>query len=305
MTVRLRVWGKVNLILRVEGVRPDGYHLLYSYAASVDVGDEVRIAPDPSGTVTVSAPELEGAVAERDNLAWKAAMALQRLKPGAALGARIEVRKAIPAGAGMGGASADAAAVLHGLNRLWGLGLDDGELARVGVQLGADVPFCLRGGLALMEGIGERLTPLPFPGPLALVRVSLPVALSTKRVFECYDALMAEGSGRRGSAPQERLAPEAFLKAWRRGPECLGPLLQNDLEAAAVRLAPGVAEAKAALLRAGAAGAVMTGSGPTVIGLARDPEDAARLAAAMRQAGWNAQPMGLRPQGVEALEPGS
>lgn len=300
----LKAWGKINLTLRVEGVRPDGYHLLHSYAASVDVGDELHVAVDPSGGLSVAAPELAGLVAERDNLAWKAADALRRLRPGAALGARIRVRKAIPPGSGMGGASANAAAVLHALNRLWQLGLDDDELAAVGVTLGADVPFCLRGGLALMEGIGEHLTPLPMPGPLALVRVSLPVALSTARVFRCYDALAARGEAPPAGRTRERLAPKAFLDAWRRGPEHLGSLLHNDLEAAAVRLAPDIAAAREALLEAGAAGAVMSGSGPTVIGLARDPDDAARLAAALGQAGWDARPMGLRPRGVEVVEPG-
>src|SRR5690606_8140864 len=212
------------------GVRPDGYHLLYSYAASVDVGDEVHVAPDPSGGISVTVPELAGMVAEKDNLVWKAAHALRRFRPGAALGARIHVRKEIPPGSGMGGASADAAAVLHALNRLWQLDLDDHQLAAVGVTLGADVPFCLRGGVALMEGIGERLTPLPIPGPLALVRVTLPVALSTARVFQCYDALAARGEAPGGGESREPLAPGAFLEAWRRGPEHLGPLLHNDLE---------------------------------------------------------------------------
>lgn len=305
--LRLKAWAKVNLTLSVRGVRPDGYHLLHSYAVSISLGDDVTLRTDSPSHLTVAVDGVDGVPAGSDNLAWKAADALRRLDPDAPRGAQVFIEKAIPAAAGMGGASANAAAVLLGLNRLWALGLDDGQLAAIGLRLGADVPFCLRGGLALMEGVGERLTPLAMPSPLPLVVVTPRAKLVTGDVFRRFDAMqgsapMDEASrGQAGEGAASIVPPETFLAAWRQGPEHLAPLLHNDLEAAAVSLCPDIVAAKEALLEAGAVAAVMSGAGPTVIGLCRTEEEAEQAADGMGRAGWGARAVGLRPRGVEEV----
>lgn len=325
--LRLRAWAKVNLTLSVRGVRPDGYHLLHSYAASISLGDDVTLQTGEPSRLTVTVDGPDGVPAGSDNLAWKAADALRRLHPGQDRGANVFIQKAIPAAAGMGGASANAAAVLHGLNRLWELGLADDELAAIGLSLGADVPFCLRGGLALMEGVGERLTPLSIPSPLFLVVVTPEARLITADVFRRFDELQGwvpspeaastrEPVGARVKAGSEEqvglqerafeagvsvVSPETFLDAWRQGPQRLAPLLHNDLEEAALSLCPAVVEAKGALLKAGVVAAVMSGAGPTVIGLCRGEQDAADVAERLGRAGWDARAVGLRPRGVEEV----
>jgi 4-diphosphocytidyl-2-C-methyl-D-erythritol kinase len=168
-----RAWpapAKLNLFLHVTGQRPDGYHELQTLFQLLDWGDEVSIEPlDEPG---ISRPRASYAVQEADDLVVRAAQLLQA-ETSCRLGARIEVKKRIPAGSGLGGGSSDAATVLVVLNRLWGCGLDIDELASIGVRLGADVPVFVRGHSALASGLGDELQPvdlgdryylLVFPG---------------------------------------------------------------------------------------------------------------------------------------------
>jgi 4-diphosphocytidyl-2-C-methyl-D-erythritol kinase len=170
---------KLNLMLRIVGRRPDGYHLLQTVFQILDYGDELRFLVRHDGEVR-RLGEVPGVAADAD-LVVRAARLLQQ-ETGCRLGADIEVRKRVPLGGGLGGGSSDAATTLLALNRLWGLGLDQGRLAALGVRLGADVPVFVGGRSAWSEGIGELLTPLDLPDTgYAVVRP--PCAVSTAAVF--------------------------------------------------------------------------------------------------------------------------
>lgn len=171
--------GKVNLYLRVTGRRPDGYHLLETAFQFLDLCDAISLSDRADGRIEVAA--VPGVALEQD-LCLRAARALQAIAPGR--GAEIQVDKRIPIGAGLGGGSSDAATVLHGLDRLWGLGLGTERLAAIGLGLGADVPVFVRGRAAWAGGIGEVLEPTDsFPEPYYLL-LDPGVVVSTRTIFE-------------------------------------------------------------------------------------------------------------------------
>ena len=171
---------KLNLMLRIVGRRPDGYHLLQSVFQFVDFGDAIELAVRDDGRI-VRCNDLPG-VPEGEDLVVRAARLLQA-ETGSALGADIHVHKRLPMGGGLGGGSSDAATVLVGLNRLWATGLDEDALAALGLRLGADVPVFVRGRAAWAEGVGERLTPLDLPEPWYLV-VKPPCEVATGAIFQ-------------------------------------------------------------------------------------------------------------------------
>jgi len=172
---------KLNLFLHILGRRDDGYHELQTLFQLLDHGDELALRPRRDGVVAVTVePPLAG-IAERDNLVYRAALALRALRPGPE-GADIHIRKHLPPGGGLGGGSSDAATALVGLDRLWGLDLGEEELCRLGLGLGADVPVFIRGRTAWGEGIGERLTPVALPPAWYLV-VKPDCAIATAAVF--------------------------------------------------------------------------------------------------------------------------
>ena len=170
---------KINLFLHVTGRRDDGYHLLQSAFRLIDLADSVSLAPRADGELVLHTPH-SGVPPEKD-LVVRAAMAL-RQATGCTLGADIWLDKRIPVGGGLGGGSSDAATTLAVLNRTWNLGLEPPELARIGLQIGADVPFFLFGGSAWAEGVGEQLTALALPPAWYLVLVP-PVGVPTAAVF--------------------------------------------------------------------------------------------------------------------------
>jgi 4-diphosphocytidyl-2-C-methyl-D-erythritol kinase len=176
------VWpapAKLNLMLRIVGRRPDGYHLLQTVFQLLDYGDDLRFAVREDGQVRRRG-EVPGVPADAD-LVVRAARLLQQ-ESGCRLGAEIEVRKRVPLGGGLGGGSSDAATTLLALNRLWGLGFDQERLAALGLRLGADVPVFVWGRSAWSEGVGEVLTPLDLPDSWYAV-VRPPCAVSTAEVF--------------------------------------------------------------------------------------------------------------------------
>lgn len=178
--IRVEAHAKVNLTLEILGKRHDGYHNLVSVMQTLELHDTITVLPSPTLSITCSEPSLSN----EDNLAFKAAAAL-RAVTGATRGAQIGVEKAIPVAAGLGGGSSDAAAVLRGLNELWNVGLTAGELASLAFTLGADVPFFLRGGTALVQGRGDDVTPLP-PAQLDWIVVLSPESFAddkTRRLF--------------------------------------------------------------------------------------------------------------------------
>ena len=182
MTENLKAYAKINITLDVVGKRPDGYHNLKSIMQTVSLYDEIDMKTDDSGEIIISVnwPYL---VTDKRNIAYKAADLFFK-KTGIRSGLSIGIHKKIPMGAGLGGGSADAAAVLTGLNKMFGNPLTYDALAEVGLMCGADVPFCLKKGTCLAEGLGEILTPLPsFPDCFILIAKPL-ISLSTKSVFE-------------------------------------------------------------------------------------------------------------------------
>ena len=264
--MRIAARGKINWTLDIVGRREDGYHLMDMLMQPVTLEDEVTLGPADSLTLTCGGwPRL---TPREDNLALRAARALQEAT-GCRLGAAIHVEKRVPVGAGMGGGSADAAAVLFGLNRLWGTGLSETELERIGLTLGADVPFCLRGGLTRTTGVGEIMENLPCKRSFPLVVVQPCRGLSTGTVFQAYHSA---GESRRPDTEVARLALE------RGDLPMLSAALANVLEPVSREMRPEIGQAVEVLQAAGASAALMTGSGSAVFGVFDEPAQASRAA---------------------------
>ncbi len=247
---------KVNLFLHVVGRRADGYHLIESLFALVDLADTVRLTLLPDGAI-VRTRAIEG-VAENRDLAVRAARAIKEAT-GTRQGVAIAVDKRIPQGGGLGGGSSDAASVLLALNRLWGLRLPREELARIGATLGADVPFFVHGENAFVQGVGERVTPVSLP--IAWIALAVPrVVVPTGEVFAASELT--------------RSTPSAKMNVFSEG------YGSNDL-APVVRAAyPDVAAAIDALAKATPL-ARMTGSGACVIAPFRTEREARRAVAGL------------------------
>ena len=262
----LRANAKINWGLNILGLREDGYHLLDMLMQTIELGDDLRLERAGEITLTVNGvPQPNPSV----NLVVRAARALNAYV-GGRNGVAIELTKRVPERAGLGGGSADCALTLMGLNRLWGLELNRDELLDIGLTLGADVPFCLTGGLAGVSGVGETLRPMPDAPeiPLALVRVG--GGLSTGAVFSLWD---------RGGWPEAPLDVDALAGAvMARDLARVDALCANALTAPAVSLMPGIGRAIDRLRDLGARAAFMTGSGSAVVG-AFDTEAEARAAA--------------------------
>lgn len=276
---------KLNLTLEILGRRPDGYHELESVVQSIDMYDGVALGSTPARPVSGRGREVGVTLACQDprvplgheNLAFKAALALSRFT-GLGAAVWVDIRKRIPVGAGLGGGSADAAAVLVGLNELWGLGLDATELARIGETVGADVPFCLTGGTGVIRGKGEQVEALPALQNLWFVVVVPEDRISTAEAYAAYDRLAGDEPGGAGRATPEMLAAIAARDVGR-----IAAGLANDLERAATGMVPEIQEAKQALLDAGATGVGMSGSGPAVFGIAEDEKAARQMRRIVRE----------------------
>ncbi|MDP9425876.1 MAG: 4-(cytidine 5'-diphospho)-2-C-methyl-D-erythritol kinase [Actinomycetota bacterium] len=255
--VRLKAFAKVNYALEVRGVRPDGYHEISTVMQSVSLCDELSLERSDEGFQLLVEPERASIGPKDENTVFRA-WSLLREATGEDLPVCARLRKAIPAGAGLGGGSADAAAALVGLNEMFGLGLGDGKLREIGLRIGADVPFCVSGGTALGEGIGEKLTPLPAPPDHHLVVAKPDAGAETARIYKAYDERPGEG----------RPSTARTLDALRAGDlGALARLLGNDLAPVTEVLVPEVGELREVLARAGALGTLMSGSGTAVYGL--------------------------------------
>lgn len=264
--------GKVNLSLEVLGRRDDGYHEIATVMQAVDLSDRLVLEDADVLELRTTAPDVP---TDGTNLALKAALIL-REAAGSSRGTRITLEKRIPVAAGLGGGSTDAAAVLVGLNRLWGLRWPVARLAEVAVRLGMDVPFFLHGGAALGTGRGERLEPLASCA-LALVLVNPRVAASTAEIYSgVVPAMYSDGGRARGMA--------AALRS--RQPRRVAASLGNTLERVATTRYREVERMEAALVAAGALGAAMSGSGLTVFGVARSYDHARQIRARVARARW-------------------
>ena len=276
-SVRSAAPAKVNLGLRITGRRPDGYHLLQSHFVPLDLGDQVVVSLGPGdarGSAVALALEgrREGVPAGDDNLAVRAARAFLAAG-GIERSLAIQLDKWIPVGAGLGGGSSDAGAVLRLLAQLLPGAVEPDALAELALGLGADVPFFLDPRPARVGGVGEQIEPLAALPGFALALVNPGISLSTAAVYRAYDAL-APGAMPPDGAPALAALPGDLPL------EALDAHLENDLEPAALRLCPPIARLRDRLRKAGAPAVGMSGSGPTVFGAF--PDEAAAEAALAR-----------------------
>ena len=261
---------KVNLYLHVTGRRPDGYHQLDSLAVFPEAGDVLRAEPADALSLALRGRFANALAGEVDNLVLRAARAFAA-EAGRAPLVRLVLEKNLPVASGIGGGSADAAACLRLLGRLWGMT----PSPALALGLGADVPVCLAAKPQRMGGIGERLSPAPGLPPCGMVLVNPGLALATARVF--------------GARTTPFSSPARLPPGWRDAAGMAADLatLGNDLEPAAQALCPAVGEVLAALRGVpGCLLARMSGSGTTCYGLFADRAAAARAATELRRPGW-------------------
>lgn len=275
MATNLSARAKVNLCLHVTGQRPDGYHLLDSIVVFADLGDRLTFAPAETLSLEIGGRFGEGLSAGPDNLILRAA----KLFP--MNGATIHLQKNLPVASGIGGGSADAAASLHGLSRLWQLPMP--PLAKQ-LSLGADVPVCVAGKTLRMSGIGEVLTPLDFLPDLPAVLINPGSGVSTPQVFKRMQNRNNPPIANLPETPMNVVAVIDWLARQR-----------NDLQTSAMSLEPEIAEVLDALSGAGAALARMSGSGATCFGLFESHKNAKQAARLLQQTcpDWWVQPTTL------------
>ena len=269
MTVE-KAYAKITLFLRIEGKRPDGYHDLTSVMQTVSLHDTVAIRrrDDKEVTLSCGVPALSGS----DNLCVRAALAfLRRFGTG---GCDIALTKRIPWGAGLGGGSADCAAVLRGMNRLYGTGAETKDLETLGAALGADVPFLVSGGTALARGIGEILTPLPRLKGAHILIIEGKDKISTPEAYGRIDAIKTEERCIPDHAPIIRAVESGNVRE-------IGSLLFNDFESVYGR------DERYDLCKS-AAGVCLTGSGSAVFALFSDLSDLKKALERARKAGYMA-----------------
>lgn len=277
-----RAPAKVNVHLAVGPLRPDGFHELRTVYLAVSLFDTVTVRPGDGLSLTVTGEGADVVPTDRHNLVWRAAQLLAD-SAGIPADADLAIAKSIPAAAGLAGGSADAAAALVALDALWGTRADRADLADLAAQLGSDVPFSLLGGVALGSGRGEQLSPVLARARSHWVLGIAGEGLSTPAVYAELDRLRADGRVPDGS---ELEPTEPVIAALRSGPpSALAAALVNDLQAPALALRPELRRALTAATDAGASGALLSGSGPTVAALAEDEHSAVRLTAALAGAG--------------------
>ena len=268
----MRTHAKVNLFLRVLGRRADGYHEIETILHGIALADDLEVRATSTRSIEVDmslAPGVPGPLpASADNLVTRAARSVGEVA-GGRWGAVIRGKKHVPVGSGLGGGSSNAAGTLVALNELWGARLRAEELASRAALLGSDVSYFLEGGTALATSRGEEITGLVSTSMLWFVLGMSSDPMLTADVYAAWDAL---GSASENAAP--------MVMALGAGDTVeIGSLLHNDLEVPAFRLRPALARLKAAMIAAGAVGAAMSGSGPTIFGIARDGAHARSIAA--------------------------
>lgn len=294
-SIKRKAYAKINLGLDVIRRRPDGYHEVKMVMQTVDIWDFLTFekADKPGIFLETGKAELP---AGKDNLIYKAAEAvLREYAPGRCesaespgreaagakiTGVKITLEKKIPIAAGMAGGSTDAAAVFHGLNELFGLGMQLEDMQRIGVKLGADIPYCLMGGTALAEGIGEKLTALMAPPEAHLVVAKPDINVSTKFVYENLHA----------DRLTEHPDIDGMIDAIKEGNLAgITGRMGNVLETVTVREYPVIERIKQTMIGEGAENALMSGSGPSVFGIFTEKERAGEAAEEIKKAGLAGQ----------------
>ncbi|GAB3220272.1 4-(cytidine 5'-diphospho)-2-C-methyl-D-erythritol kinase [Glycomyces halotolerans] len=280
--VAVDVPAKINPHLGVGDARADGYHALSTVYQAISLYDTVRVArrDEPGIELTVSGEGADFLPTGDDNLAVRAAK-LIAIYGAVEPDVRIHLNKRIPVAGGLAGGSADAAAALVACIRLWDIEIGDDELYRLAAGLGSDVPFCLKGGIAVGTGRGDELTRVEAKGTWHWVVATNDTQISTPECYKEVDRLRADGIGRYSSDV------DPIVKAFEAGADAdeLARLLVNDMEAAAVSLRPQLASLMHGGLEEGALAAHVSGSGPTVLFLVRDAKHAVALARRLRMRG--------------------
>ncbi len=284
---------KVNLSLRVMGRRPDGYHEIRTVFQTIDLSDVLTAETSAELSLACDEPALDCGAS---NLVLRAARLL-RERSGTRAGAAMRLEKRIPIAGGLGGGSSDAAGALVALSALWDVPLPLDELSALGASLGADVPFLLRGGTAEGAGRGDRITPLPFAGPIRLLLGVPPFGVSTADAYAWADAHLTP-AGKDVSldpATAGKLPPGNDFR-WG----------TNDLEAGVFERCPGLLAFRDELVREGAVMALMSGSGSTVFGVFDDSGSLRRAATglAARFPGWRLLPARAVPHAVRVVASG-
>ncbi len=265
---------KINLALDVCRRLENGYHEIKTVMQSVNIYDELEFKRrrDPDIILSVDSRYELGDLG--NNLIFRAAKFMKEYY-GIRQGIEIHLKKTIPVAAGMAGGSTDAAATMLAMNEMFALKLDKEELMRQGLRLGADIPFCILGGTALAEGVGEKLTPLPAPPRASLLVVKPPIMVSTKRVYETL----------RVNQIAKHPDIDGMMAALEQGDiERVANYLENVMEAVTVKENSIIAEIKTMMTQQGAYNALMSGSGPSVFGIFAKEEEAHAAAKHIRSA---------------------
>ncbi len=261
-TIELKAKAKINLSLDVLGVRKDGYHEVKMIMQSLELSDDIILSRSEGG-ISLETDSCEIPLDE-NNICWKAAKLMfeeYKLKGGL----DISVKKNIPVAAGLAGGSTDAAAVIKGINRLFELGLSEKELMEQGVKTGADVPFCIMGGTALSEGIGEKLTGLKNLPKCGIILFKPKIDVSTAGIYKKLDNIAINCHP--DVDGMIKTIDEGDLKG-------TAGLMGNVLELVTAASYPVIKEIEKMFMEAGALGSMMSGSGPTVFGIFGDDEQA-------------------------------
>ncbi len=290
-TLTVQTPAKINPVLEVLGKRPDGFHELALVFQAVGLHDDLSLtetAPGVRLSITGSHNPLP---ADDSNLIVKAAKIFLREVLNDKAGVRIALKKRIPLAAGLGGGSSDAAATLIALDWLFETKVENQKLQSMAAQLGSDVPFFLTGGTALGTGRGEKIFPWESGPEIPLVLVKPEEGLSTPAVYQSGKAMMTNGEKARG---MEQVLREKNLQKF------VGKLF-NGLEPAALFLMPEIGEIKQQLLDAGALGAMVSGSGPTVFAVAESQEKAEQIAWKLEGEGWTVFVTKTISAGVERI----
>jgi 4-diphosphocytidyl-2-C-methyl-D-erythritol kinase len=274
--VTIRAHAKINLDLRVLGMRPDGFHELRTVFQAISLHDTITCIPRP-GAFAIEC-DTAGVPLDESNLVWKAAQALWRAlrRPGPVRDMVVRLEKRIPLQAGLGGGSGDAAATLIALARAWREPMKPAQLTDVAATLGADVPFFLAGGTALGLGRGDEIYPLVDLPRHWIVLLVPGFGVSSGEAYRWYD------EERQPGRPPATREPQYVPGPW---PSRAAQMI-NDLEAAITRHHPEIDQMKSALRRAGALAAAMSGSGSAVFGLFQKRHDATVAVERLSGSGW-------------------
>jgi len=281
-SVTVKVPAKVNLQLAVGPREPDGFHNLVTVFQAISIYDEVTIRKSEPGSgisISIVGDHILGVPADDTNLAVKAAQLLAQ-RHEFKIDVHIEVNKAIPVAGGMAGGSADAAAVIVGINDLYDLEMTRDEMLKFGAELGSDVPFMINGGTAIGQGRGDQLTAALSRGTYHWVLALSSVGLSTPAVYQECDRLRA---GLDIAAPQ--ISDSLMQSLLAADPKSVGLALNSDLQSAACSLRPALTLVLDVGEEYGALGAIVSGSGPTVAFLVADEEQGLDLAVALTSSG--------------------